>query len=83
MNGPELGGLASPAEGSLAAEPFHLLLHGAPLTCSGVQIGPGAAALTRMPLEASCFSSDFSRRLTGQRALEIEREEFLRPADPT
>src|SRR5688500_14515866 len=26
------------------------------LTCSGVQIGPGATALTRMPLGASCWA---------------------------
>jgi len=31
-----------------------------PLTCSGVQIGPGATPFTRMPFEASCFASDLT-----------------------
>jgi len=31
-----------------------------PLTCSGVQIGPGATPLTRMPLGASCLASDLT-----------------------
>ena len=31
-----------------------------PETCSGVQIGPGATPLTRMPFSASCLASEFT-----------------------
>ncbi len=32
-----------------------------PLICSGVQIGPGATPLTRMPFGASCLANDFTK----------------------
>ena len=56
----ELGGLAGPAKRSLPAKLLELSCVAPPLTCSGVQIGPGATAFTRMPFDASCFASDFT-----------------------
>ena len=31
-----------------------------PLTCNGVQIGPGATPFTHMPFGSSCFASEFT-----------------------
>jgi hypothetical protein len=39
---------------------FSASIEAPPETCSGVQIGPGATALTRMPLGPSYFASDFT-----------------------
>ena len=32
-----------------------------PLTCSGVQIGPGATPLTRMPFGPNCLARDLTK----------------------
>ena len=57
----ELGGLAGTPERGLAAEFYSSFsMVAPPLTCRGVQIGPGATPLTRIPLPASCLASDFT-----------------------
>lgn len=54
----KFGGLAWPPHRRIAAEFLKLLLTGAADTCSGVQIGPGATPLTRMPFDARCLARD-------------------------
>ena len=56
----QFGGLTGAAHRRLAAELLQFFLSAPPETCSGVQIGPGATPLTRMPFGASCLASDFT-----------------------
>ena len=52
---------AGPASGAVAPKVTTLPSEAPPDTCSGVQTGPGATPLTRMPFGPSCLASDFTK----------------------
>lgn len=61
INSGQFRGLPGPAERAVAPKVTTLASDAPPEICSGVQMGPGATPLTRMPLGPSCLARDFTK----------------------